>query len=253
MKKKIFSGVILVVVLAVAGGIFYLLSNLNSLVAKVIENQGSEVTATKVAVAGVDISLRDGRAGMSGLTIDSPDGFKAQPAIGLGEIAVDIDIESLRGEPIVIEEILVRAPVVNAEVHKDGSSNIGVINDNVQKFSRELAKRTGSGNNGGGDASAEDQKRIRIKKFVFEQGRIEVDASELGIDAQAVDLPVIRLNDIGGASGARPAEIAQAVLGALTRQATATIAKSGIETKAKEAARDEAEKLGKKLLDGLTD
>lgn len=248
MKKKIILGGVLVLLLAIIGGFAYLFSNLNSLVAQVMEDQGSEVVGTKVSVSGVDISLRDGRASLSGLSVNSPDGFKLQPAIGLGEIVADIDLQSLKGEPIVIEEIRVSAPVLKAEVHQDGSSNIGVINKNIQEFSQKITDRTGGGS---GSESAEEQKRIRIKKFVFEQGRIEVDASDLGIEAQAVDLPAIRLDDIGGAQGATPAEIGRVVLGTLTKQATTAIAKAGIEAKAKEAATDEAEKQGKKLLNKI--
>lgn len=244
MKKKIFAGVFVVLLLVVAGGLYYLLSNLNSIVAGLIEKHGSEVTATSVAVAGVDISLRDGKASLSGLTIDSPDGFDARHAFSLGEIAVDIDLESLRDEPLVIREIRVQAPVVQAEVHEDGSSNLMALNENVQRYA-------GGAAGGAGDPKAADQKRIRIESFVFEQGRIEVDAAQLGLEPRAVDLPAIRLSDIGGTQGALPGEIGKAVLGALTRQAAEAVAKAGIEAKAKEALQDEAEEQGKKLLEKI--
>jgi uncharacterized protein involved in outer membrane biogenesis len=248
VKKKIFAGVFLVLLVVVAGGLTFLLSNLNSIVAGIIEKHGSEVTATSVAVSGVDISLRDGRASLSGLTIDSPDGFDARRAFSLGEIAVDIDLESLRGEPIVIREILVQAPVVQAEVREDGSSNLMALNRNVQAYAAGAAGGEGAGSGGGGEA---DQKRIRIDSFVFEQGRIEVDAAALGLEPRTVELPAIRLRDIGGAQGALPGEIGKAVLGALTRQAAEAVAKAGIEAKAKEALQDEAEEQGKKLLEKI--
>lgn len=246
MKKFLIGGVI-VVVLAVGFGLFYLFSNLNDIVAGVIEKQGSAATETRVAVAGVDISLRDGRAAMAGLTIESPDGFEADPAFSLGEVAVEIDLESMRSEPIVIEEIRVSAPVVRAEVHEDGSSNLMTLNENVKAFAGDAAG--GQGGSGGGEAA--DQKRIRIKRFVFEKGRIEVDASALGLEPRTVDLPAIRLDDIGGAAGAPPSGIAKAVLGALTGEAATAVAKAGIEAKAKEALRDEAEKQGRKLMDKI--
>jgi len=242
MKKFLIGGGV-VLVLVVAGGLIFLVSNLNSIVAKVIEKEGGEVTDTRVAVAGVDISLRDGSASLSGLTIDSPDGFAARKAFSLGEIAVDIDLESVRSEPIVIEEIRVRAPVVNAEVHEDGSSNIMALNDNVKQYAARFA-----GQDGGSGGDAAEQKRIRIKRFVFEEGRIEVDASALGLEPRTVDLPAIRLDDIGGPEGAPPAGIAKAVLGALTEEAAAEIAKAEITNKVKDAAKEEAQEQGEKLL-----
>ena len=119
MKKYWFGGAG-VLVAAIAVGLVFLVSNLNSLVARIVEDEGSEVTATQVAVAGVDISLREGRGEMAGLTIASPRDFAAREAFSLGGIVVDIDVESLRSDPLVIEEIRVRAPVVNAEIHRDG-------------------------------------------------------------------------------------------------------------------------------------
>jgi uncharacterized protein involved in outer membrane biogenesis len=247
MKKKVFAGVFVVLVLVVAGGLYYLLSNLNSIVAGLIEKNGSEATATPVAVSGVDISLREGRASLSGLTIDSPDGFDAREAFRLGEITVDIDLESLRDDPLVIREIRVQAPVVQAEVHEDGSSNLMALNRNVQRYTGG----TGSGDAGSGGSEAADQKRIRIESFVFEQGRIEVDAAALGLEPRTVDLPAIRLSDIGGAQGALPGEIAKAVLGSLTRRAAESVAKAGIEAKAKETLKKEAEEQGRKLLEKI--
>lgn len=245
MKKYLVAAVVALVIL-VAGGVFYLLSNLNSIVAGVLEEQGGRVTATDVAVSGVDISLREGRSTIAGLSISSPDGFDAKNAFTLGEATVDIDLESVRKDPIVIDEIIVRAPVVNAEFLEDGSSNIRQLQENVERF----AASAGGGGAGEGGES-EDVKRIRIKRFVFEKGRIEVDASALGLETQALELPAFRLDDIGGAGGARPDEIAQAVLGALTRKATTEIARAGIDRKARDLATEEVEKQAQGLLDKI--
>jgi len=243
--KKVWLGGAGLLVVAVAVGFVLLVSNLNSLVARIVEEEGSEVTATEVAVAGVDISLREGRAEMAGLTIASPGEFAARHAFSLGGIAVDIDVESLRSDPLVIEEIRVLAPVVNAEIHRDGSSNIATLQRNVQEYAARFA---GDGGKDEPSASDGNAKRLRIKRFVFEAGRIAVDASDLGLEPRALDLPAIRLDDIGGPEGALPQEIARAVLGALTRQATTTIAQAEVKEKAREIVAEEAEKQAKSLL-----
>ena len=94
MKKKIAAGVIAIIVIAIAFAVFYLLSNLNSLVAEAIEIHGGNVTDTSVGVSGVDISIREGRGSIKGLTVANPDGFKKGNAFSLGDITVDIDLES---------------------------------------------------------------------------------------------------------------------------------------------------------------
>jgi hypothetical protein len=240
--KKVWLGIAVALVVVVVGGVFYFLSNLNSIVAKIIEDEGSQVVATDVAVSGVDISLREGRGTIAGLSVASPDGFETSHAFTLGEITVDLDLDSVREDPIVIEEIRVRAPVVNAELLQTGSSNIGELQKNVQQYAASL---------GEGGQPSDDVKRIRIKRFVFEKGRIEVNASALGLEERSLDLPAIQLDDIGGAEGALPDAIAQAVLGALTRKATAEIARAEIQNKVKDLVTDKAEEKARDLLDKI--
>ena len=247
VMKKLLLGAVAILVIAGIGGVFFLLSNLNSIVAQVIEKQGSDVVATDVAVSGVDISLRDGRGTIAGLSIASPDGFAVRHAFTLGEITVDIDLNSLREEPIVIDEIRVQGPVVNAEFLKAGSSNISELQKNVQQYAASID----GGGGGEGGQKSEDQKRIRIKRFVFEEGRIEVDAEALGLEKRSLNLPAISLDDIGGAEGARPDAIAMAVLDALTRKASTEIAKAEIKQKVQDLVTDEVKEKAQGLLDKI--
>ncbi len=229
MKKVLLRTLAVVVVVAI-GAVLYTLTRLDSLVAGAIEDHGSRVTDTSVSVSGVDISLREGRGTIAGLVVASPGGYAADEAFTLGEITLDLDLQSLRGEPIVIEEIRVAAPVIRAEFAADGSSNIDDLRRRIQDYTAGIAAD--------GDPADEDAKRLRIERFVFEQGRIGVDASALGLDERTVDLPAIRLEDIGGAEGALPDEIARAVLDALSRRAVAEIASSGVREAVKDKLSD---------------
>ncbi len=236
MKKLLMAAIVaaaVIVVIVLVG-----LSKLDSLVAKMIEKYGGDATQTEVRVAGVDISLRDGRGSIKGLEIESPEGFGARTALSLGDIVVDIDVKSIREEPIVIDEIRVRAPVVSAEITKTGSSNIDELRKRVQAYA--------AGTGGEGGESRGETKRIRIARFVFEEGRIEVDASALGIEKRTIVLPEIRLDDVGGASGAPPDEIARIILTTVAGKATSEIADSEIDRLIKE-------KLGGSVTDKVKD
>ena len=224
MKTSLIVGIIVIVVIAAVA--LFLLFNLDSLVAKIIEKQGSEATQTSVRVSGVSISLRDGRGSIKGLRVASPEGFKGRTALSLDDIVIEIDIKSVREDPIVINEIRIQAPVINAEIMKTGSSNID-----------ELRKRVQASTAGSGGASAESgkpAKRIRIERLVFEKGRVEVDASALGIEKRAIELPEISLDDVGGASGAPPDEIARIILTTVAGEATSEIAGSELDRLIKE-------------------
>jgi hypothetical protein len=217
MKKTVIIGVLVIVAAAIAVGTWYLASNLDSLVAAAIEKQGSKVTQTSVNVSGVDLSLREGRGSIKGLRVASPEGYKAGNAISLGEITLKLDLGSVREDPVVIDEVRIEAPVVHVEITGKGSSNIDELRKRIQAYSPG-----GEGESGGAG------KRIRIKEFVFEKGRIEVDASALGMKERTLDLPEVRLSDVGGAQGAPPDEIAKIILGTEAKRVTSEIARSEV-------------------------
>lgn len=241
MKKVLIVVAIVIVLVVVALVLFF--SNLNSLVAKAIEKNGCEVTQTSVSVSGVDISIREGRGTIKGLRVASPDGFEARDAFSLEDITVDIDIKSVRGEPIVIDEIRIQAPVVNAEITKTGASNIDELRKNVQAHT--------SGTTGEGAESSGQAKRIRIKQFVFEKGSIEVDASALGLEKRTITLPEIRLNDVGGPEGAPPDEIAKIILTVVAKRVASEIAGSEVEGLIKEKLGDSFNDKAKGMLDKI--
>ena len=239
MKKALAIIAIIVVLIVIA--LVLLFSNLNSLVAKAIEKNGSEVTQTSVSVSGVDISLREGRGTIKGLKIASPEGFEARDAFSMEDITLDIDIQSLRGEPIVIDEIRIQAPVVRAEITEKGASNIDQLRKNVQAYT---SSQEDDDAEPGGQA-----KRMRIKQFIFEKGSIEVDASALGLEERTITMPEIRLSDVGGPNGATPAEITKILLAAVGKKVASEIAGSEIQEQIKD-------KLGGSLTDkakGLLD
>jgi hypothetical protein len=232
-----------VVAVLIAGAVFFLLSNLNSMVAKAIEKAGGDVTQTSVGVSGVDISLRDGRGSIGGLRVASPGGYKAHTAFSLDDITVGIDVKSVRQDPIVLDEVRIRAPVVNAEMTKTGASNIDELRKRVQAYASRMA---GQGGRSGGAA-----KRIRIERFVFEKGRVEVDASALGLGKRTLELPEIRLTDVGGRSGALPDEIAKVILTTVAGKVASEIASSELDRLLKGKLGGSATDKAKGLLDKI--
>ncbi len=232
MKKLIIVLAVIAAIVVVA--LIVAISNIDKLIATGIEKLGSEATQTQVSVSGVDISLKEGRGSIKGLRVESPEGFDARTALSLEDVTVAIDVKSVREDPIVIDEIRIKAPVVYAEITQAGETNINVLKKRVESYSPKVTV-------GGGD-SGEAGKKLRIMKFIFEEGRIEVDPSDLGLEKKTLALPEIRLDDIGGATGARPEEIAREIMTAVARQTSSAIADSGIDGLIKE-------KLGESVVD----
>lgn len=247
--KKAIGIIVLVVVVVVIAGVWWLMSNLDSLVAGIIEDEGSKVTQTSVGVSGVKIELRQGSGSIDNLAIASPTGYAASKVFSLGNITVDLDLKSVRSDPVVIDEVRISAPEVNAEFKENGSSNLDEIRRNVQAYSV-------GGAGGGGDGGGQ-QANIRIKTFVFEKGRITVDATALGVEKRTVALPEFRLTNLGGSSGATPDQIAKEVLTAVAKQVTTEIAQSEamklIEDRLGGTIEETAKEKAKGLLDKITD
>jgi hypothetical protein len=244
--KKVVGILVVVVVVAVIAGVWWLMSNLDAIVAGVIEDEGSKVTETSVSVSGVKIQLRDGRGSIDNLSIASPAGYEADKVFSLGNITLDLDLDSVRKDPVVIDEIRISAPEVHAEFKKDGTSNVDEIRKRVQAYT------AGSGGGDGGGDTGGETKRIRIKNFVFEKGVIEVDASALGVDKRTVNLPEFRLTNLGGSNGAPPDQIAKEIATAVTKQVSTQIAQSEAKKLIEEQLGGSIEDKAKGLLDKIT-
>ena len=239
MKKVLMAVIGLIVLIAIA--LVLLFSNINSLVAKAIEKNGSNVTQTSVSVSGVDISIREGRGTIKGLRVANPHGFDSRDAFSLDDITLDIDVQSLRDDPIVIDEIRIRAPIINAEVTKTGASNIDKIRENVQAYTAGSA----------GGESGGRTKLIRIKQFVFEEGRVEINVSALGLENRTIDLPEIRLSDVGGMEGAPPDEITKIILSAVAKKVSSEMAGSQLDQLVREKLGGSVTDKAKGLLDKI--
>lgn len=242
MKKFTLSAIVIIFI-GVGAGVWYLNSNLNSIVASMIEDSGSKATGTQVSVSGVELSLREGRGTIKDLEVASPGGYRADNLFTLGDITLDIDLSSVRQDPIVIDEIRILAPRIHAEFDETGHSNIDTLRKQVQE-------NAGSGQ--GGESDTRKPVRLRIRQFTFAEGRVEVDASALGIEAKSLDLASIHMEDIGGSAGATPDEIASIILTQLARDVSSRIAKSEVNRLIEDKLGDSLGDEVKGLLDKIT-
>lgn len=216
MFKKIAIG-LGVIVVVVAVGIYYAATNADKMVKAAIESNGSRVTQVAVALDAVDLSLQDLKAGLRGLTVANPPGFKTARAVSLGEISVDIG--DISRELIVIDEIMVRAPEITYEIGS-GGSNIAAIQENVDNF-----MKVAQGGSGGGDSAASSSSggesagpKIVINNLYIQDGKVNVSASLMQGKTLTTPLPNIHLTDIGKDSGgASPAEVVDQVIAAITK------------------------------------
>ena len=247
--KKIVLAALLVLLLTLGFGVYYLLSNLDSIVKAAIEHYGSEATQTTVQVNKVQIELTDGSGSIRGLTVGNPQGFEAPLVFSLGEISTQIDLKSLSEDVFVIDHIVVRAPEVFFELNSKGNNNLEALKKNLapgaSKASGTPASKSGS-----------DPKMI-IRKVLFEGGNIEASVVPLN-KKYSLKLPKIEMTNLGGKNGATPDQIAEQALNKLTEQAMTEVKKKGLDQykdklqdEVNERVDAEKEKLSDKLGDKL--
>ena len=244
--KKLALGAFLVLLLSIGFGVYYLLSNLDSIVKAAIESYGAEATQTSVRVEKVQLELTDGSGAISGLTVGNPQGFAAAQAFSLGEIATQIDLKSLSEDVTVIEHIIVRAPEVFFELNEAG-------NNNLEKLNKNLSSGTSAKSGSSPSKSSGSEPKLIIRKLLFEGGSIHAKVVPLNKDYD-LKLPKIEMTDLGGKNGATPGKIADQVLKELTAKALAEVKRKGLdqykeklEGEVNQRLDIEKEKLGEKL------
>lgn len=211
--KKVFLFLSIVVVLAVAGGAWWLYRSLDSVVASAIRSYGPEITGVPVSLDSVHIDASAGTAEIKGLVLGNPKGFKTPQAAQLGAIRVRLDVASLTGDVVRIQEVLIDAPVVTYE-YASGTNNLEQVQRNVSLY---LAQH---GGNTAQDKQAPGKKLI-IDSLVIRGAKAEVSASALQGKSITVPLADVHLKDIGKkAGGATPAQVAEQVVGTLSYGAT---------------------------------
>lgn len=222
--KKIILGIILLIVLIIAGGVYYVLTNLDSLVKAAIEYHGSQATQTAVRVDKVRIKLGEGDGAIYGLSIANPNGFAAPYAFSLGEIRTRIDLASLKDEPYVIDEIKIHAPQVFMEVNQDKKTNLNELKKNLTVSTGATSKTKTST----ADKAGTHEPRLIIRRVLFSDGNIKAKVVPLNNKEYQLKFPTLEMTNLGGKVGATPGQLATEILNRLIDQAREIVKQKGI-------------------------
>jgi len=244
--KKVLIGVVLLL-LVIAAALFFVLQNLDRYVATLIEEYGSAATGARVDVGSVEISLSTGEGRIRGLTIGSPAGFEADYSFRLGQIHLDLDLQSLSDDVVVIDRILIEKPEVVYEASLRGT-NLGAIQKNVDAYTASLgggAKRSAS------EPASGAEPRLLIRKLDIVGGHVQALVGSAQGKAAEASIADIHLQDLGAKQGGLTGpQLAARILGVLTRSALQSAGRFDVEALRKGAA-DAAGKAASDAVKGL--
>lgn len=196
MSKKVLI-VVGGVVLVLAIFVWQVASNLDSIVASVVEKVGSDVLKTEVRVSGMAINLKEGKVAIAGLTVANPDGYSSANLVEMEGIEVDLDIASLSEDALVIEAIRIRNPVIVFEGDADGGSNMQTLLDNM-----------GSGSSEDVAAAGGEDTKIIIDRLEFSGGQVKATSPFKPGEVSEIKLPGIKMSGIGRKQGGVTAGVA---------------------------------------------
>jgi hypothetical protein len=219
--RKILLGTILVFVIVLGVGGYFLLTNINYIVKAAIEKYGSEATQTSVRVSRVKIDLKDGAGGIYGLTVANPRGFAAPHAFSLGEISTQINLKSIIETVKIIDKINIQAPQIYVEVNADHQINLNELQKNISK-SASAASTPAS------NQESSEEMRLKIRRLRFAGGQIMAEVVPLKSKKYKLTLPSFTMTNLGGKNGGTPRQIANQILGELTNRALIQVRKKGV-------------------------
>jgi hypothetical protein len=221
--KKALIGIGIALVLAVIG-VTWLLGSLDGIVKNQIEAVGSQLTGTKVGVGGVDIELTSGAGTITGLNVANPRGYQSNNAFQMNLLKIGIDLASIGKNPLVLNELVIDAPLITMESNAKGGSNLKELADNVSANTSAADKEVAKAQQDPGG----EPLRILIRKLRIN----DVSYAVRGPAARDVKgtLPSISMTNVGGSNGGTPGEIGKVIIRDLSERVIKQAAKEGIKT-----------------------
>lgn len=257
---KLVLGLVILLLIAVAIGTYYILGNLNTLVEDGVEKYGSEMFQAPVSVGKVDISLTDGKGEVSGLSLGNPRGFSNAKAFAIDKAVVVIDPQSLTSGVVVINTIDIQGAQVKMEQIGIDKNNLQTLMDNLDRYSGSSSAAgsrqntagqgtTGQDNTGQNAAGSATEPRYAIKQFNFSEADLALSSDLAG--EKELTIPTIRLKNLGANGGATPEELASQLIRPILDAAIKQARQEALDSSMEKALEHEKLQEAKDLLKGL--
>ena len=206
---KLLASIAVVILLACGGALWFLAGgSLNEYVKLQIETVGKQITGQEVGVKNVDIQLTKGAGSILGLSLANQQEYTYPHAFTLGEITLDINIESLTKEPIIIDAIVIKDPKAFVQFTSSGNSNIKDLLDTIQKNIPNANDAQAEES----ETTAKTEPKLTVSKVILAGTALTVDLSALGNKEHSAELQDIVLTNIGGKNGLPASELGGVII-----------------------------------------
>ena len=203
--KKI--GIALVILMAIiAGALYWLRDNLDSLVRTAIIEYGSEMIQAKVSVGSVKIDAVNGECIISDFVVGNPKGFSSSYAFKVDQFALELVPASIADQVIVVRKIAIISPEVVYE-KGDHMTNFDAIQKNIAEYIGPSSQESSPG------------KKLVVEELKIRDSRAQATAAFMADKIVTTDLPDLTMRNIGKAEGGiTPSELGQRIANAMEKQ-----------------------------------
>jgi hypothetical protein len=204
MRRVLIGGLLLIVV-AVGGIVFYF----DRIATTAIEEGGRYALGVETRLSSFLVRPISGKVRIGGLSIANPSGFDQKHFLQIGSGRAQTSLKALRGDPIVIEQIVLQDVELALEREK-GRTNYAVILDHLASIQ-------------GKSPPDEEGRGVVIRELLIRDINAHVDLVSGKLLSQDVVIPEIRLENVGdeNAEGMQASEL----VGLITRAVLLSVAK----------------------------
>lgn len=199
MKKLLV--ILLIVLIAISGLLFFLKDNLDEIVREIIVTSVSDATDTKVSLAQVKLNLKEGIGVLNNYQQGNPEGFQTKYAFRFDQAELDIDVSTILDDVVIIERVFINNADIVYEFN-DGKTNFVELKKNIDKNyekknsdnenqSVEDKEKTSS------QSKTQQSKKIIIRSFEMINTEVEAAMPFASSQTLSVQLPNIKLSNIG--------------------------------------------------------
>ncbi|EDZ65147.1 conserved hypothetical protein [beta proteobacterium KB13] len=199
MKKLLV--ILLIVLIAVSGLLFFLKDNLDEIVREIIVTSVSDATQTNVSLAQVKLNLKEGVGVLNNYQQGNPEGFQTKYAFRFDQAELDIDVGTILDDVVIIERVFINHADIVYEFN-DGKTNFVELKKNIDKNTKkkssdqknnpvEVQEKTAS------QSKAQQSKKIIIRSFEMINTEVEAVMPFASSQTLSVQLPNIKLSNIG--------------------------------------------------------
>ena len=211
--KKFFLFLLVVVILAVGGALFFVAGNLDDTIHDAIETTGSEMMGEPVEVEAVTLSLTDGSGEITGLTIANPEGYTDPYAFRIQKIRLQIDVASTASSPKRIKEFTLVQPEMYIEVTAEDEVNFEVLATNLENNIPEASPQEAPA-----EEESPEETLLAIDLLRIEGAKLTLRHPELEGGVKEVVLPDSVVRNVGGETGLTGSELSLMIVEKVTEE-----------------------------------